>query len=154
MAVIQRELADHYIIAGYGNSGGEAARELMRRGAPAESIVVIDQDEAALATAKSAGMTVVNGDATRNATLDAVKIARAKAILVAAGRDDTPILIAAPDADTAARPLLINLRDAAPTGTFERVLEVVPADPEAREPQRRRWLQYKARGFDVNKHDR
>ena len=29
----------------------------------------------------------------------------------------------------AARPLLINLRDAAPQGACERVLEVVPADP-------------------------
>jgi len=93
MAVIQRELADHYVVAGYGDSGSEAAHELIRRDVPAESIVVIDQREDALATAKSAGMTVVNGDATRNATLDAVKIARANAILVAAGRDDTSILI-------------------------------------------------------------
>jgi len=69
------------------------------------------------------------------------------------GEDDTPILIAAPDADTAARPLLINLRDAAPTGAFERVLEVVPADPAARGPLRERWKHYLALGFDVAKHD-
>ncbi len=69
------------------------------------------------------------------------------------GEDDTPILIAAPDADTAPRPLLINLRDAAPTGAFERVLEVVPADPAARGPLRERWKHYQALGFDVAKHD-
>ena len=37
-------------------------------------------------------------------------------------------------------------------GTVD-VLEVVPADPSAREPLRERWKQYKARGYDVNKHD-
>ncbi len=67
------------------------------------------------------------------------------------GDDETPILIATPD--TASRPLLINLRDAAPSGTYERVLEVVPADPAARAPLRERWKHYQALGFDVNKHD-
>ena len=39
------------------------------------------------------------------------------------GDDDTPILIATPDMDLPMRPLLINLRDAAPAGGFDRVLE-------------------------------
>jgi DNA polymerase-3 subunit chi len=74
-----------------------------------------------------------------------------------AGIDDeddlTPVLIAAPDTDAPLRPLVINLRDAAVEGAFERVLEVVPADESAREPLRARWTQYKARGLEVNKHD-
>ena len=65
----------------------------------------------------------------------------------------TPVLIATPEVDVPARALVINLRDDAFTGTCERVLEVVPADPSAREPLRERWKQYKARGFEVNKHD-
>jgi DNA polymerase-3 subunit chi len=73
------------------------------------------------------------------------------------GRDEdeaiTPILIAAPDADTPDRPLVINLREAAFRGHCERVLEVVPADPAAREPLRARWREYQARGFDLDKHD-
>jgi DNA polymerase-3 subunit chi len=69
------------------------------------------------------------------------------------GDDDTPILIATPDMDLPARPMLINLRDAAPGGSFERVLEVVPADPSARAPLRERWKHYQALGFAVNKHD-
>ena len=69
------------------------------------------------------------------------------------GDDDTPILIATPDMDIPARPMLINLRDAAPGGSFERVLEVVPADPSARGPLRERWKHYQALGFEVNKHD-
>ena len=67
--------------------------------------------------------------------------------------DATLVLIAAPDMDVPLRPLLINLRDDAPEGDFERVLEVVPADDSARGPLRERWKQYKARGFQVASHD-
>ena len=63
------------------------------------------------------------------------------------------VLIATPDSDSPLRPLVINLRDAAVEGSFERVLEVVPADDSARGPLRERWKQYQARGFEVNKHD-
>ena len=69
------------------------------------------------------------------------------------GDDDTPILIATPDMDIPARPMLINLRDGAPNGSFDRVLEVVPADPAARGPLRERWKHYQSLGFEVNKHD-
>ena len=69
------------------------------------------------------------------------------------GDDDTPILIATPDMDIPARPMLINLRDGAPNGSFDRVLEVVPADPSARGPLRERWKQYQALGYALNKHD-
>ena len=74
-----------------------------------------------------------------------------------AGSDEedelTPILILTPDTDSPMRPMVINLRDAAVEGDFERVLEVVPADPVARTPLRERWKQYQARGLDLNKHD-
>ncbi len=74
-----------------------------------------------------------------------------------AGTDEedelTPILIVAPDADVPMRPLVVNLRDAPVEGGFERVLEVVPADPSAREPLRERWRQYQARGLKLAKHD-
>ena len=67
--------------------------------------------------------------------------------------DEAPVLIAPPEADAPGRTLVINLRDAAVALPCERVLEVVPADESAREPLRERWKEYKARGFDVNKHD-
>lgn len=74
-----------------------------------------------------------------------------------AGQDeddaDTPILIATPELDVPARPLLINLRDAAPGGQFDRVLEVVPADPAARGPLRERWKHYQALGYELKKYD-
>ena len=67
--------------------------------------------------------------------------------------DEAPILIATPDMDVPARPLLVNLRDAAPDGRLDRVLKSEPADPAARGPLRERWKHYQAQGFDVNKFD-
>jgi DNA polymerase-3 subunit chi len=66
---------------------------------------------------------------------------------------ECPVLIATPEMDIAMRPMLLNLRDAAPRGEFDRVLEVVPADPAARAPLRERWKHYQALGFEVAKHD-
>ena len=67
--------------------------------------------------------------------------------------DVTPLLIVPPGAVSADRPLVINLRDEIAPGQYERVLEVVPADPAAREPLRVRWRAYQERGFTLNKHD-
>lgn len=67
--------------------------------------------------------------------------------------DITPVLIAPPGVDTPSRPLLLNLRDEVAPPPFERVLEVVPADPAARTPLRERWRQYQALGYTLNKYD-
>ncbi|QNQ09903.1 potassium channel family protein [Sphingomonas alpina] len=93
MKVIQRKLQDHVVVVGYGTSGSEAVSELIRRGTDASTIVVIDERPAAIEAAEDVGATVINADATRNATLDAVQVGHARALIVAAGRDDTSILI-------------------------------------------------------------
>ena len=67
--------------------------------------------------------------------------------------EEAAVLIAPPEADPPMRPLVINLRDAAVDGGFDRVLEVVPADPSTRGPLRERWKQYQARGLELNKDD-
>ena len=74
---------------------------------------------------------------------------------VAEVEDDevTEFLVVPPGVETPSRPLVINLRDAAATGEFVRVLEVVPADASAREPLRARWREYQQRGFELAKHD-
>ena len=64
-----------------------------------------------------------------------------------------PILIATPEMEVPARPLLVNLRDGVPAGTFDRVLEVVQADPSSRGPLRERWKHYQSLGFELNKYD-
>nr|WP_199040151.1 DNA polymerase III subunit chi [Dyella sp. ASV24] len=73
-----------------------------------------------------------------------------------AGDDDdhtTAVLIVPPGIDTPDRPMLINLREECASGHFDRVLEVVAADPAERDGSRTRWTEYKRRGFDVNKYD-
>ena len=74
---------------------------------------------------------------------------------IAGDEDDdlTPVLIVPPEFEAPMRPLVLNLRNEPVAGGFERVLEVVPADPSAREPLRQRWKHYKDRGLDVHKHD-
>ena len=73
MARIQHQLDHHVVLLGFGGSGSEALRELLRCGVPASQIVVVDRNAAALEEAASSGVAVLEGDATRNATLDAVR---------------------------------------------------------------------------------
>jgi voltage-gated potassium channel len=93
MKQLQKTLCGHIVVAGFGTSGSEAVDELIARGALAQDIVVIDASEAALERAESLGCAVVDADATRDKTLQAVRIGDAKAMIVTAGRDDTSILI-------------------------------------------------------------
>jgi voltage-gated potassium channel len=93
MERIQRNLTGHVVVAGFGTSGAEAVDELIARGTRAQDIVVVDATEEALERAESLGCAILNGDATRDKTLQAVRIEAAKALIVSAGRDDTSILI-------------------------------------------------------------
>jgi voltage-gated potassium channel len=93
MARLQRTLSGHIVVAGYGTSGSEAVDELIARGAPAADIVVIDCDDETLERAQALGCAILQADATRDKTLAAVHIDRAKALIVSAGSDDTSILI-------------------------------------------------------------
>ena len=93
MALIQKTLSGHIVVAGYGETGSEAVDELIARGEKPGSFVVIDMDEDSLARAKACGCIVLQADATRDAILKDVRIGQAAAMIVAAGRDDTSILI-------------------------------------------------------------
>jgi voltage-gated potassium channel len=93
MARIQQRLSNHIVVLGFGISGSQAVDELIERGTPPHCIVVVDPDSRRLADAEALGCNVMEGDATRDETLVAVHIGRAKSILVSAGRDDTSILI-------------------------------------------------------------
>jgi voltage-gated potassium channel len=93
MRMIQKNLTGHIVVAGFGVTGREAAEELIARGTPPERLVIVDCLEEALHEAEALGCTVMQGDATRDATLEAVRIARARSLIVTAGRDDTAVLI-------------------------------------------------------------
>ncbi len=73
-----------------------------------------------------------------------------------AGNDDdaeVPVLIVPPGMETADRPLAINLRPETVRGQCDRVLEVVPAEPDAREGSRQRWREYQQAGCEMKKFD-
>ena len=93
MERIQRNLSGHVIIAGFGTSGAEALDELLALGADPSDIVVIDPNAEALERPESLGCAIAEADATRDKTLQAVRVEEARAMIVSAGRDDTSILI-------------------------------------------------------------
>jgi voltage-gated potassium channel len=93
MTLIQKNLHNHIILAGFGVSNSKALQELIAGGEDPRRIVVIDSREEAVDEARECGVTVLQGDASRNETLAAVHIERASALLVSAGRDDSAILI-------------------------------------------------------------
>jgi voltage-gated potassium channel len=93
MALIQRNLHDHIVVAGFGTSGSEAVDELIARGTSPADIVVLDSEPEALERAESLGCSVLLADATRDTSLKAAQVGRAKAMIVSAGSDDTSILI-------------------------------------------------------------
>ena len=93
MKRIQRTLCDHIIIAGFGTKNARAVKELIDLGSDPQDIVVIDTSDDRLEKAKAMGCTVLKADATRDETLRAVHIDRAKLMIISAGRDDTSILI-------------------------------------------------------------
>ncbi len=93
MKRIQRRLSDHVILAGHGVSNGKALEELLAREVDPSTIVVIDSDPEALERASECGVAVLQGDASRDETLRAAHVERAKALLISAGRDDAAILI-------------------------------------------------------------
>ena len=93
MAQIQKRLRNHIVVAGFGTSGAETVFELIARGTDPSCIVVVDLDHEALEAAEALGCAVLHGDATRDKTLEAVRVAEARVLIVSAGRDDTSILI-------------------------------------------------------------
>jgi len=93
MKRIQRTLHDHIVVAGFGTKNNRAVQELLSLGAEPNDIVVVDTSEERLEKAKALGCTVLRADATRDETLRAVHIERAKLLIISAGRDDTSILV-------------------------------------------------------------
>lgn len=93
MSLIQKNLHNHIVVAGFGISGSEAVDELIERGIDPTEIVVIDGDHSRLEAAEKRGCNVLEGDASRDRTLHQVRITRARSMIVSAGRDDTSILV-------------------------------------------------------------
>jgi voltage-gated potassium channel len=83
----------HVIVCGYGTKGRSAVRSLRATGTPMESIVIVDNDQRAIDEANSIGLTGIVGDAGRTDVLRRAHVERARAVIVAANRDDAAVLI-------------------------------------------------------------
>ncbi len=92
MTRLQEQLRDHVILCGFGHSGSMAANELVMRGWKPEQIVVIDKDRDEVARAAERGFICLHGDASSEELLKMAGIARAHAVIVSVGRDDTTVL--------------------------------------------------------------
>ncbi|MBB3082884.1 potassium channel family protein [Geodermatophilus sabuli] len=83
----------HVIVCGYGTKGRSAIRSLQANGTPLEQIVVVDPEPRAIDEANSVGLTGIVGDAGRTEVLRRASVERARAVIVAANRDDASVLI-------------------------------------------------------------
>ena len=83
----------HVVVCGYGTKGRSAIRALQSTGTDAAHIVVVDPDPRAIEEATSAGLTGVLGDAGRTEVLRRTSVEKARAVIVAANRDDAAVLI-------------------------------------------------------------
>ena len=83
----------HVIVCGYGTKGRSAIRSLQASGTPLEQIVVVDPEPRAIDEANSVGLHGIVGDAGRTDVLRRAHVERARAVIVAANRDDASVLI-------------------------------------------------------------
>lgn len=89
----RNRVRNHIVIVGYGTKGRTAAAAMIGDEVAPADIVVVDEDPVALERAKSAGLVTVRGSATDSEVLRLASAQHAKAIIVAANRDDAAVLI-------------------------------------------------------------
>lgn len=89
----RQQVKDHYVICGYGATGGSAATDLVNRGVDPGDIVVVDLDEDAVQSGAAQGFVAIHGDASKSGVLHQAAINRAQAVIVTPNRDDTAVLI-------------------------------------------------------------
>lgn len=94
MKKIQKDLSNHVVIAGYGNTGRAAAHELVAKKLDKNQIIIIDPNQDAIADAAEDEFFGLLGDPSKESILSKAAITKAKHLLIATSRDDTNVLIA------------------------------------------------------------
>jgi len=89
----RRSVRNHTVVVGYGTKGRTAVDAMLGDGVQAADIVVVDTDPVALEAAANAGLVTVHGSATQADVLRLAGAQRASAVVVAANRDDTAVLV-------------------------------------------------------------
>jgi len=159
------------IVAGFGRVGSHTWEALRAEGVP---VSVIESNPDAAQAARDAGALVVEGDATRNDVLDAVGIARARALIACVrqdsdnlviilsaknGREDFPVIARANElkardklrlagADRVVSPQLVGAHRLAALATEPRLDEFVDVILHGK------LMELRIEGFEVAEHSR
>jgi voltage-gated potassium channel len=89
----RKKVRDHVVVIGFGTKGRSAVSAVMTDGMKPGQIVVVDTDQNSLDAASALGLVTVNGSGTRSDVLRVAGVDRARAVVVAANRDDSAVLI-------------------------------------------------------------
>ncbi|TQM30981.1 potassium channel family protein [Nocardia bhagyanarayanae] len=89
----RRSVRNHTVVVGYGTKGRTAIDAMLGDGVQPADIVVVDTDMVALERAANAGLVTVHGSATQSDVLRLASVQNAAAVIVAANRDDTAVLV-------------------------------------------------------------
>ena len=89
----RRTVKDHVIICGYGTKGRSAISALLETGFDKQRILVVERNPAAVRQAVSAGLVVVEGNATRSAVLNEAHVRNAKSVIIATDSDEVSVLV-------------------------------------------------------------
>ncbi|WP_116045328.1 potassium channel family protein [Amycolatopsis palatopharyngis] len=88
------KVRDHVVVVGFGTKGRAAVKTLLGDEVMEPNrIVVVDPDQSALDAAGALGLVTVHGSATRSDVLRVAGVPRARAVVVAANRDDSAVLV-------------------------------------------------------------
>jgi voltage-gated potassium channel len=91
--VWRKKVRDHVVVVGFGTKGRSAVSAVMTDGMKPGQIVVVDTDQNSLDAASALGLVTVHGSGTRSDVLRVAGVDRARAVVVAANRDDSAVLI-------------------------------------------------------------
>ncbi|MFT4087469.1 MAG: potassium channel family protein [Gordonia sp. (in: high G+C Gram-positive bacteria)] len=89
----RNKVRNHTVVVGYGTKGRTATTAVIADGVPPGEIVVVDDDHTALEAAAADGLVTVRGDATKSDVLRLAGVQHASALVIAANRDDTAVMV-------------------------------------------------------------
>ncbi|MFT3714371.1 MAG: NAD-binding protein [Gordonia sp. (in: high G+C Gram-positive bacteria)] len=89
----RNRVRNHTVVIGYGTKGRTATAAVIADGVKPSEIVVVDDDQDALDAAAADGLVTVRGDATKADILRLAGVQHAAAVIIAANRDDTAVMV-------------------------------------------------------------
>ncbi|MFZ2510764.1 MAG: potassium channel family protein [Gordonia sp. (in: high G+C Gram-positive bacteria)] len=89
----RNRVRNHTIIVGYGTKGRTATTAVLADGVRPSEVVVVDDHHPALEAAAADGLVTVRGDATKSDILRLAGMQHAAALVIAANRDDTAVMV-------------------------------------------------------------